>query len=148
MIVTEIFVVEDCLLYRTSVSSSDTFNITLPSKFSISALFTKNYNSQYDNFAYFRIYNGNTLAFDIGMLRGKGSLSIRGMNPETMVADNNSAIMPYNQAKLLEYTYDNGVQTLTGNGVTITGTDNRAITHFQDVLITRYIVADLKIKPL
>ena len=145
MFVSEIYAIEDLLLYRSSVSNSDTFDVTLPNKFEITSNVTKT-SSTYA-YVYYQIYNDSTLIYEIGALREKGSLSIR-KNGDTLVADNNSSIIQLNSQTELKYTYDNGSQTLSANNTTITGTDSTTINKFKSVHIEQYTVTELKIKPL
>ena len=86
--------------------------------------------------------------YQFGVLREKGSLSIR-VGTGSPFADNNTSIVPLNTPTLMTYEYNNGVHTLTANNVTVTGTENTySIGSFLRMNIQRYTVTDLKIKTL
>lgn len=137
----ETYGISDCLLYRSSVSNNDTFNIPLPQHFIITSNITRTSSS--GSYCY-----GILTDYQFGVLREKGSLSVR-IGTNNPFADNNSSIIPLNTATLMTYEYDNGVHTLNANNVTVTGTNTQySIGNFTRMNITRYTVTDLKIKPL
>lgn len=141
MFVSETYSIEDLLLYRSSVSNSDTFNVPLPQHFTITSNVTRTSSSQ--SYCY-----GILTDYQFGVLREKGSLSLRIGNGSPF-ADNNTSIIPLNSPTLMTYTYDNGVHTLNANNVTVTGTNTQySIGSFTKMYIERYTITDLKIKPL
>ena len=141
MFLQETYSIEDLLLYRSSVSNSDTFNVSLPQHFTITSNVTRTSSSQ--SYCY-----GILTDYQFGVLREKGSLSVR-IGTGSPFADNNTSIIPLNSPTLMTYTYDNGVHTLNANNVTVTGTNTQySIGSFTKMYIARYTVTDLKIKPL
>ena len=140
IISSEIYV-EDCLIARASVSNSDTFDVSLPNHFTFASMITRESSS--NSYCYPVLTN-----YQFGVLREKGSLSIR-VGTGSPFADNNTSIVPLNTPTLMTYEYNNGVHTLTANNVTVTGTENTySIGSFLRMNIQRYTVTDLKIKTL
>lgn len=138
--------IEDLLLYRPNISSTDTFNVFLPNHFKITSNIIRT--SATTAYCHYDIYRGNTQIYNIGALREKGSLSIRRQTDSNMVVDNNSSIIPVNTQTTMEYEYNNGSQTLTSNNTTISGNDNTSFDRFVNVFIDKYTVTNLKIKTL
>ena len=132
----------DLLLYRASVSSSDTFDITLPNHFEITSTVTKNAS----NYAYCYYKTEN---FDIGSLRGNGSITVRdNVGGCGLPVDLNTSIIPVNSPTTLKYEYNNGTHTLSANGQSGSGNCATSIGKFKSMNVTQYTVTDLKIKPL
>lgn len=133
--------VEDLLLYRSSVSAGETFNIELPSHFEITSTVTKKGTSA--TYCYYMTDN-----YDMGSLRGNGSITVRDNTNGSLIADKNTSIIQLNTPTTLKYEYNNGTHTVTANGQSTTGTDNTALGNFKKMTLTNYTVTDLKIKPL
>jgi hypothetical protein len=137
----ETYEVEDYLLYRSSVTSSDSFNLSLPNHFSISAEVTRKSSSS--SYCYYLL-----TSYDAGVLREKGSLSVRIKNSGPF-ADRNSTVIGLNTPTLMTYEYNNSSHSLTANNTTVSGTESTyAIGSFTGIYIAKYTVTDLKIKPL
>ena len=133
--------VEDLLLYRSSVSAGETFDIELPSHFEMTATVTKTSSST--AYAYFRTNN-----YDIGSLRQNGSISVRHNGGGGLVADNNTSIIQLNQPTILKYEYNNGTHTVSANGQSITGTYASTTGNFIQLYLQKYTASELKVKPL
>lgn len=140
IIFSEIYV-EDLLLYRSSVSASETFNIELPPHFEITSTVTKRGTS--GTYCHYMTDN-----YDMGSLRGNGSITVRDNTNGSLIADNNTSIIQLNTPTTLKYEYNNGTHTVTANGQSATGTDNTPLGNFKKMTLTNYTVTDLKIKPL
>lgn len=136
----ETYEVSDLLLYRASVSSSDTFNITLPNHFEITSTVKKLASSS--AYVYYIFDN-----FDAGSLRGNGSISVR-RGQGTPFIDKNTTIIRVNQPTTLKYEYDNGSHTISANGQSATGTHSDTLGNFKNINTTQYTVTELKVKAL
>jgi hypothetical protein len=139
----ETYSIEDLLLYRSSVSSSDSFNVSLPSHFKIECTVTRKNSS--GSYCYAILSN-----YQWGVLREKGSLSIRvGTESNTPFADNNTSIIALNTPTLMTYEYNNGAHSLTANNTTVSGTNTQYnIGSFTGMTVTKYDCTNLKIIPL
>ena len=141
MFLQETYSITDCLLARSSVSTSDSFNVSLPSHFKIECTVTRKNNS--GSYCYAILTN-----YQFGALREKGSLSIR-VGSGSPFADNNTSILPLNTDTLMVYEYNNGTHSLSANNVTISGTEsNHSIGSFTGMTVTKYDCTNLKIIPL
>ena len=137
----ETYSVEDLLLYRSSVTSSDSFNVSLPNHFQIDCTVTRKSSS--GSYCYCILSN-----YQFGVLREKGSLSIR-VGSGSPFADRNSTIIALNTPTLMTYEYNNGSHSLTANNTTVSGTNSQySIGSFTNMNVTKYDCTDLKIKPL
>jgi hypothetical protein len=141
MFLQETYSIEDLLLYRSSVSSSDSFNVSLPSHFTISANVTRKSGS--NSYCYYLL-----TSYDAGVLREKGSLSVR-IKDSGPFADNNTSIIALNTPTLMTYEYNNGAHSLTANNTTVSGTNTQYnIGSFTGMTVTKYDCTNLKIIPL
>ena len=137
----ETYSVEDCLLYRASMTSTSSLNVTLPQHFTISANVTRTSGS--NSYCYYQLTH-----YDAGVLREKGSLSVR-IKDSGPFADNNTSIIPLNTVTPMVYEYNNGSHSLTANNTTVSGTETTyTIGSFTGIYIAKYTVTNVKIKPL
>ena len=137
----ETYVLEDLLLYRSSVTNNDTFDVALPNHFQITQTVTKNSSSS--SYCYGLLTN-----YQYGVLREKGSLSVR-IGTNNPFADNNTTIIQLNTPTVMTYEFDNGLHKCSANNTTVSGTNTQySIGSFTGMTITQYTVTDLKIKPL
>lgn len=139
IIFSEIYV-EDLLLYRSSVSAGETFDIELPSHFEMTATVTKTSSST--AYAYFRVNN-----YDCGSLTQNGRLFIRKIG-NVILASTNDEVIQLNQPTILKYEYNNGTHTVSANGRSITGTDALTTGNFIQLYLQNYVARELKVKPL
>jgi hypothetical protein len=140
-LVSEIYSIEDCLLYRASMTSTSSLNVTLPQHFTISANVTRTSGS--NSYCYYLL-----TSYDAGVLREKGSLSVR-IKDSGPFADNNTSIIPLDTVTPMVYEYNNGSHSLTANNTTVSGTETTyPIGSFTGMYIAKYTVTDLKIKVL
>lgn len=140
MFVSETYVIEDLLLYRASVTSSDSFNVSLPSHFEMTSTVTKKASS--GAYCYYMMDY-----FDAGSLRGNGSISVR-KGQVTPFIDKNTTIIQTNSPTTLKYEYNNGSHTISANNQSASGTNSDALGNFKSMTVTQYTVTDLKVKQL
>ena len=122
--------------------------LSLPSHFEVKATIKRTSSSNGQS----SILLGETTsnAYDVGMLRSNGSISIRENSLDSLILDKNTGVVPTNTDVELTYTYDNGDHTISANGTsgTVTSTRYSMDKFFGVYTNTNGRLSNLKIKPL
>ena len=148
MFVSETYGIEDCTVYIASVSSTTSYNISLPSNFKATAIVKRTSSSSSTASLHMGIDTSNRII--AGQRTGDGTMGLLVQKNGSWVVTKGTLKNTANVDAPFEYTYQNNVSTFKYSTETLTD-DTNQITPSKLIQIeksTNGSIRDIKIKPL